>query len=191
MAFELKFKKEDVDRITQRLRKFGKLITDPTGLIFQYKLFLLNNYKEVVAGAMGSVNALHGGRANLGLKFMEPTSVYWKNLSPATLTLKAYRQGTVTSSLTIWEDTGETKNAVGVYGDFAGIDGGRDAEAYKKAINTEFGGSLGDLSGWGGEWPSRPLFTIVNEEFKKNRHEMLLQIASRITHAKQVAQWGN
>ena len=197
MAFELKFNANDVKRIVGKLTKIGDEITKPDGLIFQYRWLLLDEYKNAVAAAMGSVSATSGGRANFGtLQIGTPVSAYWHALSPYTVAKKVY-QGS-NNALSIWADTGETKDAVKIYGSvgdttvFSGIQGG---EAYRKALNTEFGGvsdgSGNAKTGSTFEWPSRPLFTVVNEAFIQNRAGILEAMHQRLVTITKNAGWGS
>lgn len=208
MSSSIKFNKKDVDRILGKLTKITDEIKSPNGLIFEYRFILLDEYAKAVAAAMGSVRAVSGGRAKFGnLHIGAPQAAYWDALSPYTLAKKGGWGGKDANySLTIWKDTGETQKAVQIYDSngspmtnkgapslFAGIPGG--TEAYRKALATEFGAQGG---GWGQkslteytDWPSRPLFTVVNAAFKANKPAILEAMRQRIISITRNAGWGS
>lgn len=195
MSISIKFNEADVKRITGRLQRIGQELTSGRNSVFQWRLLLLNDYKEAIVAAMGSVNVT-GGSAKIEGKgkvsFGSPNSVYWKALAPLTINLKQWSG----ESLSIWQASGQTKQAVRVTAEtgFAGIDGGKFPEAYQKALNTEFGG-VGkgwDSKGLDGftDWPSRPLFTIANEAFKRNRENIVRQLQGWIHQTVLESGWG-
>lgn len=186
--FELRVKKSDLNRITQRLEKIARELQNEKSPVLSYQVHLLDEYKNVVAAAMGSVKG-SGGSVFLDFELGTARS-WWAGLAPFTMAYKAYKNGTSTAALTIWEDTGETKQAVGRYGDFAGIDGSRNPEEYKRAINTEYGDTLGDLVGFGGGWPKRALFTIANKIFVDNKDEIVEEVRRRVNKTIENSGWG-
>ena len=181
--------KADLDRIAKKLTAFSKELKAPRGLLFTYRLYLLNEYKEAIAGAMGSVNAVDGGMAQIN--FMKPISVFWKPLTPFTLKDKSIRNGGTKRSLTIWEDSGDTKKAVRVFENegFAGISRAANPIEYERALSVEYGNFIWQESKQI-KGAARALFTIANESFNQNRDVIVEQVLLRIRAAKEKVNWG-
>ena len=179
--FKISFDSKDLKRIEGKLNKlkdFGKQGTK----VYQYRLDLLENYKTAIVSLMGTVNA-NGGLVSIN--FLDKAqSTYWEGLSDSTIELKKAKAGW---KLEIWEASGETKRAVKVRSmeGFVGIDGTTDPNAFKKALNVEFGGTT-ILDG--PVWAERGLFTIANNIFIQNKDLIVKTIAELL---KEDIGWGS
>lgn len=178
---KLKINETDLKRIEGKLNKlkdFGKQGTK----VYQYRLDLLENYKTAVTSLMGTVNASGGV---VSINFMDKSQMaYWEGLADSTIALKKAKAGW---RLEIWEASGETKRAVRVRRreGFAGIDKATDPEAFRKALNTEFGGTT-VLDG--PVWSERGLFTIANNIFKENK-DLIVKAISKLI--REDIRWGS
>lgn len=159
MAVKLKVNQQDIARATAKLQKTVADCSNQTSSFAKYKFTILDEYRKAIVSVMGVVPESGGGalsREVLGESFQ----VRWHGLSEWTLRLKThygYR-------LEIWEASGETKRAVKVTGNFAGIDGDTDPGAYAKAMEVEFGNE--------GEYEARALFTVANAMILKHMPEI-------------------
>jgi len=182
MITSIKFKQSDMDRITQKIKKLESNVMDIKKLYFVIEHYA-RAYRHGVVKAIGTVAAstdMEGGsRTYPVISFMDLSASPvggWAPLSPQAVNSKIKRGGRVT----FWYQTGAVFDAVsgaalvGSYSTnrtatvFAGIDRARDAEAYKHAILTEFGG----VNEKNKRVPARALFTIANELFKTKRNEI-------------------
>jgi len=182
MITSIKFKKSDLTRITQKIKKLESNVMDTKKLFYVIEHYA-KAYRNGVIKAIGTVEASTdmegGGHAYPVISFEGLTASPaggWEPLSPRAINSKIKRGGKVT----FWYQTGEVFGAVGhsvqvgsYYSDrvakvFAGIDGARDAEALKHALLTEFGG----VNEKNKRVPARALFTIANELFKTKRNEI-------------------
>jgi hypothetical protein len=193
---------EGINRIRSKLMKTMQEIEKPSSAVYKYKIVLLNEYKQAVASAMGSVSA-RGGNAVLSFQG-DTKAVYWKNLSPRTLARKAIRLGLISPSglsgykeakaaayanfkneFRIWVDTGDTRGSVDVYetDGFAGIRG--NAETMKRAYQTEFG-----IGSTGKPMPARGLFTIINAEFVRAKLKIMEHVKADVVATAIQCGWG-
>lgn len=153
---------------------------------YSWSLDLVKNYQEVVAHAMGSVEARGG---YIHMTFLDTVSgrEYWKNLAPLTILQQAMRKGhTITRNgrtprnaayddykweFTIYKDTGLTKDAVTFFRRenyaFAGIPSSA-SEALKRADAQETGKTSD-----GRTIPQRRLFAVANDLFITAMHTQL------------------
>lgn len=182
MITSIKFKKSDMDRITQKIKKLESNVMDIKKLYFVIEHYA-RAYRHGVVRAIGTVAAstdMEGGsNAYPVISFMDLSASPvggWEPLSPRAINSKIKKGGKVT----FWYQTGAVFDAVsgaalvGSYSSnriakvFAGIDKAKDKDAYEHAILTEFGGVNEDKK----RVPARALFTIANELFKSKRQEI-------------------
>lgn len=187
MIKSIKFKSKDLDRIKQKIKKLESNVVDTKKLYYVIEHYA-KAYRNSVVKVMGTVEAsttdlegggFYGARGYPVITF-EGLSASpaggWEPLSQQSIKSKQ-RRG---SRVTFWYHTGETFGAVGhsvqvgsyysskIAKVFAGVDKAVDAEAYKHALMTEFGG----VNEEGKRVPARALFTIANELFKSKRQEI-------------------
>lgn len=166
--FKLTLNHADVKRIQVKLDKLTH-INEPSSLVYQYRLKILNDYVEVVTDLMGRVSA-DGGFVTC--YFLGDTATAnWKALSGITKKLKASNNW----KAEIWEATGATRKAVlqsieQSGNTFAGVIGtdGSDNDPLVHAKTSE---ELG-----------RYLFSMVNDIFAKNKSRIEHEIFNLIKH---------
>lgn len=154
----------DLSRITSALAQCKSVIREAAPK-YRWTLEILDNYKNVVAGAMGSV-AGTGGSVKLSYRGVTKNK-YWQPLAPATI--EAYQLDVAV--LRIWKYTGKTQEAVhreeASYGGFAGI---LDPNIVASATAMEEGGDpVNRHPNYEAEAKpayARPLFSIANSLFE-------------------------
>lgn len=178
---KLKINETDLKRIEGKLNKlkdFGKQGTK----VYQYRLDLLNAYKKSIVSLMGTVSP-NGGMVSVN--FMDKSQeTYWEALSDVTIAVKK-AEG---STLQIWEATGETKDAVRVDlpSGFVGINKNGNEEAFRKALNVEFGGY--SILTSDKLYSKRALFTLANNIFKENK-DLIVKAISKLI--REDIRWGS
>lgn len=167
---QIGFNTGDLTRITKKIERLKRNVeVRNSSPVFNVVLQYVNEYKQAVQVAMESVYGEDGGSPKLTYLGMSGNT-HWEALSDYTMQIKKEKG----LSLYIWTATGGTKSAVQVKIDqsaqtkafFAGIDRASNPEAFRRAVDSEFGGVGQGLSGSVQQnWPSRPLFTIINQIF--------------------------
>lgn len=167
------FNSADLKRIEDKLKKLQR-VDNQGHKVYQYRMDILENYKNAIVSLMGTVSASGG---LVSINFLDKTQMtYWESLADSTLALKKAKGGW---KLEIWEASGETKRAVKVRRreGFVGIDRATDSEAFRKAISVEFGGNILE---YGAAWAERGLFTIANNIFIQNKDLIVKAIGKLI-----------
>jgi len=181
--FSIKLKAPDVAKIKSKLAKTVEASQRKGSALYNYRLDILNEYKETIVSAMGEVWGADGGSPNADPFLGKNINVDWAPLSDRTIGLKRQQSW----SLYIWEATGETKSSVEVDGDlgFAGI---RKKDALEKALLVEFGGALSENDT--PEWNKRALFTLATQIFRDNREQIKRTIKQKVVETAHQQGWG-
>lgn len=167
----LKLNQADVNRIKQKINNI-KNVDAPGHLVFKYRMNFLNAYADAIQSVMGEVHYT-GGSETSDLILGKSFKVNWEGLSPTTVEIKREHGW----ELEIWEASGDTKRAVKVQGNFAGISASTGKLEYEKALKAEFG----DFNAFTqNRQPKRALFTLANELVLANKHIILAEIKKLI-----------
>lgn len=182
--FSIKLNEKDIAKIKNKLNKTIAASQRKGSPVYNYRLDILNDYKETIVSAMGSVDGESGGSPTSKSFIGKDLNVTWAPLSSLTLSTKEIKGW----SLSIWEASGETKEAVKVYETFAGIDGSKDQWAFEKALMTEYGGAVHE--GGPSDYNKRALFTIANSIFNENKEAIKKAIAQKVVETARQQGWG-
>lgn len=154
----------DLSRITSALTQSKSVIREAAPK-YRWTLDILDNYKKVVASAMGSVKGT-GGSVKLSYRGVTKNK-YWEPLTKATI--EAYQLDAAV--LSIWKYTGKTQEAVhreeASYGGFAGLDNPKLVTS--ATVMEEGGDPVNRHPNYDGKDKpayARPLFSIANSLFE-------------------------
>lgn len=157
---KLKFNSNDFQRIKSKLEKLNDNLNS---VKFQWRIDLLNEYKEKVSSMMGSVSG-RGGYPNIEIKGITNTK-HWNALQPATILSKtgaAYNSDNMHNvysewavKTTIWENTGRTKNSFAIEDNWVGVNSSYAWKVEEGDPNNTYEGNEAPIK-------PRPLFSLAN-----------------------------